>query len=78
MTAKKVDRLKQPGVSNGSCAGEGAREVTSVELDFPLSAVSECDPKEIPSLSATLNGLSIINAVKATTVGDLIVCSKLS
>ena len=73
LTAKKVDGLNQSDVTN-SCSN-GAREVFSIELDFLVVAVGECDPKEIPSIPTTLNGLSMINVKKTTTAGDLIVRS---
>ena len=66
LTAKKIiDGLN-------SCSN-GAHEFFSIELDFPVITVSECDPKEIPPIPTTLNGLSMINVQKTTMGGDLIV-----
>lgn len=54
--------------------GHGLKqEAFSIELDFPVIPVGACDPKEIPSIPATLGGLSMINVLKTATAGDLIV-----
>ncbi|KAJ3686954.1 hypothetical protein LUZ61_016118 [Rhynchospora tenuis] len=45
----------------------------TVELDFPLDPVVECDASEFPSIPLTLNGVPIVNVIKSTACRDLIV-----
>lgn len=45
----------------------------SIELNFPIVSVVECDSMEIPSIPRTLNGLSMVKVQKTATSGDLIV-----
>ncbi|ONK63723.1 uncharacterized protein A4U43_C07F18250 [Asparagus officinalis] len=65
LTAKKICRLKH--------SGDDAQDGFSIELDFPVITFGECEPKEIPSIPTTLNGLSMISVQKTSTAGDLIV-----
>ncbi|XP_068662805.1 uncharacterized protein [Aristolochia californica] len=70
LTAKRIDavtKLKSSNTSNGN-----VREGLSIELDFPSTIVSECRPGEIPPITKTLNGASMVD-VKKTAAGDLMV-----
>ncbi|XP_010278352.1 PREDICTED: uncharacterized protein LOC104612583 isoform X2 [Nelumbo nucifera] len=67
LTAKKVYKVGLE-FSNGE-----EQEHFSIELDFPAVPIIECDSKEIPSISQTLKGASMINVMKTATTGDLIV-----
>ncbi|KAJ6794224.1 uncharacterized protein M6B38_165430 [Iris pallida] len=58
---------------NTSKLDEEAQENFSLELDFPMIAVIECDPSEIPSIPKTLNGLPMVNVQKSATHGYIIV-----
>ncbi|KAJ4809081.1 Phenazine biosynthesis-like domain-containing protein [Rhynchospora pubera] len=49
------------------------QETFTVELDFPLDPVVECDASEVPSIPLTLNGVPIVKVTKTTACGDLIV-----
>ncbi|XP_072984132.1 uncharacterized protein [Typha latifolia] len=71
LTAKKVLGLKHLGTSNFSLS-EG-EEKFSIELDFPLIPVVDCNSLETPSIPETLNDASIVNMCKTATDGDLIV-----
>ncbi|XP_025818248.1 uncharacterized protein LOC112894681 isoform X3 [Panicum hallii] len=45
-----------------------------IELDFPVASVEECGSGELPALMPdTLNGASIVNVCKTSTIGDLMV-----
>jgi hypothetical protein len=44
-----------------------------VELDFPVGAVEECVSGEVPPMPDTLNGVSVINICKTSTIGNLMV-----
>ncbi|KAJ3686955.1 hypothetical protein LUZ61_016119 [Rhynchospora tenuis] len=48
-------------------------ETFTVELDFPVDPVVEFDASEVPSIPLTLNGVPIVNVMKTTACGDLIV-----
>ncbi|KAJ4782653.1 Phenazine biosynthesis-like domain-containing protein [Rhynchospora pubera] len=48
-------------------------ETFTVELDFPVDPVVRCDVNELPCIPLTLNGVPIINVMKTTACGDLIV-----
>ncbi|KAG9457994.1 hypothetical protein H6P81_002502 [Aristolochia fimbriata] len=70
LTAKRVDaltKLEKSNISNGKM-----EEGFPIELDLPATMVSECGLEEIPPITKTLNGASIVN-VKKTSGGDLIV-----
>lgn len=69
LSAEKVDGLKQLDTTKPS--NNKAGEHFSIELNFPAIPVTDCDPTEIPSIPATLNGASMLNVKKAGD--DLIV-----
>lgn len=70
LTATKVNRFSEDTsvLSNGK-----AEEDFSIELDFPMISVLECDDLEILSIPKTLNGLSMVKVLKTATAGDFIV-----
>lgn len=56
------------------CAAHAAhRGGFCVELDFPVGAVEECVSGEVPPMPDTLNGVSVINICKTSTIGNLMV-----
>lgn len=72
LTAKKVIRSNLLGTPN--VAINEAGEKFSIELDFPVVPVGGCNAAEMPSITETLNGASIVNVQKTETSHDLIVC----
>lgn len=77
LTATKVSGMKQLILSNVKdehfikCNEE--KENFSIELNFPVCKVVECDSGDIPSIPETLNGASVINVTKRGSSNDLIV-----
>ncbi|CAL9088070.1 unnamed protein product [Musa acuminata var. zebrina] len=71
LTAKKVIRSNLLGTPN--VAINEAGEKFSIELDFPVVPVGGCNAAEMPSITETLNGASIVNVQKTETSHDLIV-----
>nr|CAB3476458.1 unnamed protein product [Digitaria exilis] len=48
-----------------------------IELDFPVATVEECVPGEVmPTMPDTLNGASVVNVCKTSTIGDLMASSR--
>ncbi|URE33514.1 Phenazine biosynthesis-like protein [Musa troglodytarum] len=71
LTAKKVIRSNLLATPN--VALNEAGEKFSIELDFPVVPVGGCNAAEMPSITETLNGASIVNVQKTDTSHDLIV-----
>ncbi|KAF8724568.1 hypothetical protein HU200_020829 [Digitaria exilis] len=45
-----------------------------IELDFPVASVEECASGEVmPAMPDTLNGASVVNICKTSTIGDLMI-----
>ena len=44
-----------------------------IELDFPVASVEECASGEVPAMPDTLDGASVVNVCKTSTIGDLMV-----
>ncbi|KAM0954204.1 putative trans-2,3-dihydro-3-hydroxyanthranilate isomerase [Dioscorea sansibarensis] len=77
LTATKVSGMKQSTLFNvkdeNFTKSNGEKESFSIELNFPVCKVVECDPGEIPSIPETLNGASVINVTKKGSTDDIIV-----
>jgi predicted PhzF superfamily epimerase YddE/YHI9 len=66
--------------ANGAQADSATRGVDRggfrIELDFPVASVQECASGDVPALpDDTLNGATVVNVCKTSTVGDLMVTS---
>ncbi|CAA7405949.1 unnamed protein product [Spirodela intermedia] len=70
LSAKKVYGLEHMNSSKTTATVNG--EQFSIELNFPLISVVECDDTDIPLISGTLNGALVVD-VKKTAGDDLIV-----
>ncbi|THU47456.1 hypothetical protein C4D60_Mb09t15720 [Musa balbisiana] len=69
LTAKKVIRSNLLGAPN--VALNEAGEKFSIELDFPVIPVGGCNAAEMPSITETLNGASIVELSSGKEVVDL-------
>ncbi|RZC57088.1 hypothetical protein C5167_004396 [Papaver somniferum] len=49
------------------------QEDFSIEMDFPINALHECDPEDIPNIPLTLSGVSVLNVKKTVPLGDVLV-----
>ncbi|XP_072981096.1 uncharacterized protein [Typha angustifolia] len=70
LIAKKILGVNHLETSDFAADGE---EKFSIELDFPMIPVVECNSTEILSVPETLNGASVISIQKTATAADLIV-----
>ncbi|CAA6675388.1 unnamed protein product [Spirodela intermedia] len=71
--AKKVYGLEHMNSSKTTATVNG--EQFSIELNFPLISVVECDDTDIPLISGTLNGALVVD-VKKTAGDDLIMSQR--
>lgn len=70
LSAKKVYGLDPMKSSKTTSSVNG--ELFSIELNFPLISLVECDYTDIPLISGTLDGARVVD-VKKTAGDDLIV-----
>ncbi|KAL6626660.1 hypothetical protein ACP70R_030386 [Stipagrostis hirtigluma subsp. patula] len=68
LTARRLAKLRE-GVSD-SVPDRGG---FCIELDFPVASVTECVSGEAPAMPDTLNGASVVNFCKTSTVGDVMI-----
>ncbi|PKA64831.1 hypothetical protein AXF42_Ash016862 [Apostasia shenzhenica] len=68
LTTKKVEKIQNLGSLKQYIKGD--EQKFSIELDFPIIEVRDCDSTDIPSIPLTLNGLSTVNVQKTVTTGD--------
>ncbi|XP_042503436.1 uncharacterized isomerase BH0283-like [Macadamia integrifolia] len=68
LIARRIPIVRNVDASEFS-SGE-AEDQFSIELNFPTSPVLECEFEDIPSLTETLNGASVVNISKTAKAGD--------
>ncbi|KAI3870120.1 hypothetical protein MKX03_021593 [Papaver bracteatum] len=49
------------------------QEDFSIEMDFPMNALDDCVPQDIPNIPLTLNGVSVLNVKKTVPLGDVLI-----
>ncbi|KAL6847824.1 hypothetical protein ACP4OV_021952 [Aristida adscensionis] len=75
MSGSVLTARRRAKVTKATARGSESRRDDGfcIELDFPVASVVECVLGEAPAMPDTLNGVTVVNVCKTSTVGDLMI-----